>query len=160
MNVDLFSRSAKESQTVFLNALEQIEYIEEQKEAVNKAIKFVNFKHSNQFRKSGEPYVNHLFAVGTECLTLKLPFFVVIAALMHDALEDTDTTFSEIEENFGLKIAKIVKSLSKSLIENKQEADTQTHLSVFKGSIENPYVLIIKLIDRLHNIKTIDSLSE
>lgn len=160
MNIELFSTTSKQSQAVFLDYLSKIEYSAQDKEIINRAIKFINFKHNNQFRKSGEPYVNHLFAVGSKCIELNLPPFVVVSALLHDTIEDTDTTYEELKDNFGVKVSRIVRSLSKSNIENKIEADTQTHLKVFAGSINNPYVLIIKLIDRLHNIKTIDSLNE
>ncbi|MCX7745257.1 MAG: HD domain-containing protein, partial [Flavobacteriales bacterium] len=82
-------------------------------ELVRKALEFIEEKHSGQYRKSGEPYVVHPIEVAIILAELQLDKATVVAGLLHDVLEDTDTTYDEIKKSFGKEIADIVEGVTK-----------------------------------------------
>ncbi len=136
---------------------------EKDQEMIEKAYQFVEQKHKGIFRKSGEPYVHHLIEVAYIVATLQGGPVTIEAALLHDVVEDTDTTINDIEEMFGEETARIVDSLTKiqrlKLSKRTQEEfEAEDHRKIFLGMAKDVRVIIIKLADRLHNLRTIEAL--
>ncbi len=137
---------------------------EADREAIKKAYDFACKKHEGIFRKSGEPYVQHLIEVAYICAQLQAGPVTIEAAFLHDVVEDTDTSVNDIKEEFGSDCAKIVDSLTKiqrlKLSHRTQEEfEAEDHRKIFLGMAKDVRVIIIKLADRLHNMRTIASLS-
>src|SRR5574344_395345 len=140
-------------------------YIHNQADRDNilKAYKFAEKKHAGIFRKSGEPYVQHLIEVAYICAQLQAGPVTIEAAFLHDVVEDTETTIQDIEDMFGEDCAKIVDSLTKiqrlKLSHRTQEEfEAEDRRKIFLGMAKDIRVIIIKLADRLHNMRTIQAL--
>lgn len=137
---------------------------EEDRRKINEAYELVEKKHAGQFRKSGEPYVHHLIEVAYILATLEVGPETIIAGLLHDVVEDTDFPLSEIERLFGKDVEFLVDSvtkiqrmkLSKRYSENFEAED---HKKIFLGMAKDIRVIIIKLADRLHNMRTLKYLT-
>ena len=133
-------------------------------EDIRKAYDFIIEKHKNQFRKSGEPYYHHLIEVAYILASLKTGPSTIIAGLLHDVVEDTETTVEDIEKIWGSDIAKIVDSLTKiqrlklSKIES-EEFEAEDHRKILIGMAKDIRVILVKLADRLHNLRTLGALS-
>ena len=133
-------------------------------EDIRKAYDFMMEKHKSQFRRSGEPYYHHLLEVAYILATLQSGPSTIIAGLLHDVVEDTDTTVEDIEKIWGSDIAKIVDSLTKiqrlklSKIES-EEFEAEDHRKILIGMAKDIRVILIKLADRLHNLRTLGALS-
>ncbi len=130
---------------------------------IEKAYEFVKEKHEGQFRKSGEPYIHHLIEVCYILTTLNCGPTTLIAGLLHDVVEDTDTTLEEIRELFGDDACSIVDSLTKIQRlklshRDEEEFVAEDHRKIFLGMAKDVRVIVIKLADRLHNMRTLDSL--
>jgi GTP pyrophosphokinase len=131
------------------------------KEQVRVAFKMAAEAHKTMRRKSGEPYILHPLAVAMICVEeIGLGVRSTICALLHDTVEDTDITLEMIEREFGPEIAKIVDGLTK--ISNVLDANTSRQAENFKKILltltDDPRVILIKLADRLHNMRTLDSM--
>jgi len=123
-----------------------------------KAYKFALSKHGTQLRESGEPYISHPIEVATILTSLKMDQDTVIAGILHDTIEDTDTTVQEIESLFGVQIANIVNGvtkLSKFELSSLAEKQTENFKKLLISAASDIRVLIIKLADRLHNMRTL-----
>lgn len=123
-----------------------------------KAYKFALSKHGTQLRESGEPYISHPIEVATILTSLKMDQDTVIAGILHDTIEDTDTTVEEIESLFGSQIANIVNGvtkLSKFELSSLAEKQTENFRKLLISAASDIRVLIIKLADRLHNMRTL-----
>ncbi len=134
------------------------------RDAIKKAYDFCAKQHAGIFRKSGEPYVQHLIEVAYICAQLQAGPVTIEAAFLHDVVEDTDATIEDIERMFGSDCAKIVDALTKiqrlKLSHRSQEEfEAEDHRKIFLGMARDVRVIIIKLADRLHNMRTIESLS-
>ena len=138
---------------------------------IEKAITFCIEAHKNQYRKSGEPYVIHPILVAAITAQYSNDEAMVLAALLHDVVEDTDWTLEYIKENFGLDVANIVDGLTKiteirdtEFIHSKERdkllKSAMTFRKMLVASIEDVRVLLVKLFDRTHNMLTLDALSE
>ncbi|MCL4392803.1 HD domain-containing protein [Patescibacteria group bacterium] len=118
--------------------------------------------HSNTFRNTGEEYIYHPLAVANILVSLKLDGNTIIAAILHDIIEDTDITLDNIKEEFGEDIARIVDGVTKiSRLTDNSDSDNQNFENVRKfliASSEDIRIVILKLVDRLHNIYTIRGL--
>lgn len=112
--------------------------------------------HSGQYRKSGEPYINHPIGAASILARLGLDSFTIAGTLLHDTVEDTNYTLSECEKDFNPTIAKLVDGVTK--IGN--DVNKPTHEKIINGMMEEPRILAIKSGDRLHNMKTLEALSE
>ena len=130
---------------------------------VEKAYKFAKKAHQNTKRKSGEPYINHCLAVAQTVYEWGLDEQSIAAALIHDVVEDENCSIKEIEENFGEEIAFLVNSLTKlkKIEYPKSPTDLQAeNLRKFVIAFSKDLrVVLIKLSDRLHNMKTLQFLS-
>jgi len=132
---------------------------------LERAVDTVQSAHQHQLRASGEPYVNHLFAV-TEILDgLHLDHETLAAALLHDAVEDTEVTLKDIEKDFGPRIARLVDGVTKmeriSEFQEIAQASGQDHAQaeslrkLLLAMAADVRVVLIKLADRLHNLRTL-----
>jgi len=146
---------------------EQIEVDDE----IARAVSFIIDAHDGQFRKSGEPYVVHPILVASIVASISSDKTMVIAALLHDVVEDTDYDLDFIEIEFGSDVALLVNGLTK-IIEIREEKlipstsndrlvkSALTFKNMLLTSVKDSRVLIIKLCDRVHNMMTLDALSE
>ncbi len=143
---------------------------QEEYEGVLKAFEFANEAHKGVRRRSGEPYIIHPIAVAKIVVQeIGLGYKSIVAALLHDVVEDTEYTTEDVERLFGSKIASLVDGLTKikSAIDSKIEED-KSEKSIqaenFKRILltlnDDVRVILIKLADRLHNLRTIDSMPE
>jgi guanosine-3',5'-bis(diphosphate) 3'-pyrophosphohydrolase len=131
---------------------------EEARALIADACDFAKAKHEGQKRASGEPYFAHAFAVGRNLAHLGMDAITIAAGLIHDTLEDTDTTEAEIEARFGKEILFLVQGVTKlgTLKYQGRERHVESLRKFFIAVAEDVRVLIIKLADRLHNISTLE----
>ena len=125
---------------------------------LNDAYKFAANGHKNQKRKSGEDYITHPLQVALYLAELNLDKETIIAAFLHDLIEDTDVTYSDIKKDFGKEVADIVDGvtkLDKINYNSKEEAKADAIRKMVIAMSKDIRVLILKLADRLHNIETI-----
>lgn len=128
------------------------------------AYNFIVDKHKDQLRKSGEPYHHHLIEVAYILASLQCGPNTIISGLLHDVVEDTDVTVEEIKKRWGEEVSKIVDSLTKiqrlklSKI-TSEEFEAEDHRKIFLGMARDIRVILIKLADRLHNLRTLGALS-
>ena len=136
----------------------------EDRKRVESAFSFVKEAHKEQFRKSGEPYLHHLVEVTYILADLQCGPDTLCAGLLHDVVEDTDVPISYIEKNWGPEVAKIVESLTKiqrMKLSKRNEEDFayEDHRKIFIGMAKDIRVIVVKLADRLHNMRTLQALS-
>ena len=130
---------------------------------IKQAFKFANKAHRGQKRKSGHDFIVHPVEVAYHLARLELEPNVIVAGLLHDVIEDTNTTNKEIEKKFGMEVSKLVSSLTKLNIteDNINEHVEKKNLRNFLVSMaEDVRVAIIKLADRLHNVETLQYLDK
>jgi len=133
------------------------------KKLIRKAFDLAVDAHKDQRRKTGEPYIFHPIEVAKIVADeIGLGATSIAAALMHDVVEDTDYTLEDIEELFDEKIARIIDGLTKISILNKQDVSIQSenYRKLLLTLSEDVRVILIKIADRLHNMRTLDSMSE
>ena len=132
-------------------------------ELVKKAYKIADKAHSGQYRKSGEAYISHPMSVALILAELKLDYLCIVAAILHDCIEDTSVTNEDVKNEFGEQVAHIVEGVSK-LTSLEFTSSSQKQARNFQKLIlamsKDMRVMIIKLADRLHNMRTIGSMSE
>ena len=129
---------------------------------IKKAYLFAEAAHEGQKRASGEPYIKHPLNVAHILVRLGLDESTIAASILHDVIEDTKTPYSILEKEFGQEIASLVEGVTKvSNIKylRKEETDVETLRKVLLATSKDIRVIIIKLADRLHNMRTLDSLS-
>ena len=130
---------------------------------VKKAHKLAEKAHEGQFRISGESYIHHPLAVALILADLKLDYYCIVAAILHDCIEDTSVTKKEVEQEFGSQVAHIVEGVSKltnlEFTSSSQKQAKNFQKLVFAMS-KDMRVMVIKLADRLHNMRTLDSMSD
>ncbi len=136
---------------------------QEDRELIRKAFDLAVDAHSNMRRRSGEPYVTHPIAVAKIVAgEMELGVKSVICALLHDVVEDTDYTLNDIKEMFGRTVANIIDGLTK--ISHVLDKDASLQAENFRKMLltlsEDVRVIFIKLADRLHNMRTLDSMPE
>ncbi len=134
-------------------------------EKIEKAFNYANMLHEGQFRKSGEPYINHPLNVAEIVTQLELDTDSVCAALLHDTLEDCKdkTSDEEIKNLFGQTVFDLVDGLTKlpnMYFEDKEEASIENTRKLFLAMNQDIRVIFIKFADRLHNMRTLNAKSE
>lgn len=131
-------------------------------EVIKKAYVFSGVVHQGQTRLSGEPYLTHPLEVANILTGLKMDAQCVATGLLHDTVEDTFTTIEKIEELFGPEIAGMVDGLTKisrMTFESKEDNEAENFRKMILAISKDIRVLLIKLADRLHNMRTLDALS-
>ena len=150
----------------FDSVLEKVkDYIEKEEEieVIKKAYLFAKEKHEGQLRKTGEAYIIHPLNVAMILTTIYADYETISAGLLHDVLEDCDCTQEEMEEEFGKTIAKLVQGvtkLSKIHFSTENEYLIDYYKKIIVGMSEDVRVIIIKLADRLHNMRTLWAIPE
>ena len=128
---------------------------------IERAYKLAEEKHSDQYRKTGEAYIVHPLRVAEILTSIKADKDTITAALLHDIVEDTDVTLAEVEALFGEAVARLVDGVTKinSInVSTENEHLTNYYKKIIVGMSEDVRVIIIKLADRLHNMRTLYAL--
>ena len=131
------------------------------KEILRSAFEMAVEAHKTMRRKSGEPYILHPLAVARICVEeIGLGVRSTICALLHDTVEDTDISLEDIQREFGVEIAKIVDGLTKisSVMDTNTSQQAENFKKILLTLTDDPRVILIKLADRLHNMRTLDSM--
>ena len=129
---------------------------------IKRAYEFAKDKHKDQLRRSGEPYIIHPIQVAYILSTLGLDHSTICAALLHDVIEDTDVTLEDIAKEFSPEIAEMVDGvtkLSKLNYTSEQEQQVENYRKMFLAMGKDIRVILIKLADRLHNMRTLKYLT-
>lgn len=132
-------------------------------EIVEKAYAFAKEMHEGQFRSSGEPYITHPVEVAQILAEMKMDVTTIVTAILHDTVEDTDATFEDLEKNFGKSVSDLVNGVSKltriesQTLEGKQAENFRKLLLAMSEDIR---VLLVKLSDRLHNMRTMGGIKK
>lgn len=132
-----------------------------QVEGVYQAYVVAATAHDGQYRKSGEAYVFHPLSVAMILAELQLDYYCIVAALLHDCIEDTSVTYEEIQYDFGYEIAHIVEGVSKLTgleFHTTVDKQAQNFRKLFLAMSDDMRVMVIKLADRLHNMRTLGSM--
>ncbi|EOW9527170.1 HD domain-containing protein [Bacillus cytotoxicus] len=139
--------------------LEKASYLSfEEQHHLRRAILFAKQAHDGQYRQTEEPYINHPFAVTEILLTYKADIVTLIAALLHDVVEDTPYSLKQVQSLFGNTVSYIVDGLTKEEKKHGQEKELYNAMNLKKfliASQKDIRVVMIKVIDRLHNIHTL-----
>ena len=138
------------------------QYPKEDQERILSAALFADSLHGDQKRKSGVPYIIHPLAVGSILIQLGMDADTICAGLLHDVVEDTDATLADIEERFGASVALMVDGvtkISRLKSESKSLQEAETIRKMFFAMGKDMRVIIIKLSDKLHNMRTLSSLA-
>ena len=134
----------------------------EQRKTIHKALALAAKAHKDMRRKSGEPYIYHPLAVAKIVVQeINLGTTSVVCALLHDVVEDTEYTLEDIEDIFGEKVAKITDGLTKIenlALSNDESIQAENFKKIFLSLSEDIRVILIKLADRLHNMRTLESM--
>ncbi len=131
------------------------------KELLRNAFEMAAEAHKTMRRKSGEPYILHPLAVAKICVEeIGLGVRSTLCALLHDTVEDTDITLEDIQREFGIEVAKIVDGLTKisSVMDTNSTQQAENFKKILLTLTDDPRVILIKLSDRLHNMRTLDSM--
>jgi GTP pyrophosphokinase len=129
---------------------------------IKEAYRFSDEMHLGQVRKSGEPYISHPIAVAEICAEWKLDAQAIMAALLHDVMEDQDVKKDELIERFGAPVASLVDGLSKlDKIEFQSQVEQQAEnfRKMLLAMARDVRVILVKLADRLHNMRTLDAMA-
>ena len=128
---------------------------------LQRAYDTANRWHSGQFRKSGDPYITHPLAVATILANLGMDTTTLVAALLHDTIEDTDYTLDQMRADFGGEVALLVDGVTKlDRVKLGDAAKAETIRKMVVAMAKDPRVLVIKLADRLHNMRTLTFLPQ
>ena len=130
---------------------------------IESAYHFSEAAHEGQFRKSGEPYISHPLAVANILAQWHLDSQALTAALLHDVMEDTSVTKTEISKNFGKPVAELVDGVSKLdkiEFETHEKAQAENFRKMLLAMARDVRVILIKLADRLHNMRTLDAVDD
>ncbi|MFZ2854636.1 MAG: bifunctional (p)ppGpp synthetase/guanosine-3',5'-bis(diphosphate) 3'-pyrophosphohydrolase [Rhodocyclaceae bacterium] len=147
--------------SAFQTFIDSLGYLKpEEVELIRSAYRFSEAAHLGQKRLSGEPYVTHPLAVASALAEWHMDAQAVIAALLHDVMEDTAVTKAEIAERFGKSVAELVDGLSKLdkiEFQSYQEAQAENFRKMLMAMARDLRVVLIKLADRLHNLQTMSA---
>src|SRR5258707_4449463 len=127
----------------------------------NRAYEFYKKQHAGQSRVSGEPYLVHPLEVGNVLADMKMDSVSIAAGLLHDSVEDTSVTTVEIRQEFGEQVAHIVEGvtkISKIDFSSREEAQAENLRKMMLAMVDDIRVVLIKLADRLHNMRTLEHL--
>src|SRR6201991_4264357 len=144
----------------FAALTDRLDYLESWEiEEVRKAYRFADEVHLGQIRNSGEPYITHPIAVAAQCAEWKLDAQALMAALLHDAIEDCGVTKPELIERFSAPVAELVDGLTKLdklEFHTREENQAESFRKMLLAMARDVRVILIKLADRTHNMRTLD----
>lgn len=156
----------------WLESLKEI-YPVQELELIRKATEIALVAHAEQKRMSGEPYIQHSLAVADILANIRLDYETVSAAVLHDVVEDTDATLDDIRQQFGDNIANLVDGVTKMMViqtfkgleevskkEKKERVQAESLRKMLLAMVEDVRVVLIKLADRTHNMRTLAALPE
>jgi GTP diphosphokinase / guanosine-3',5'-bis(diphosphate) 3'-diphosphatase len=159
MGPDLHSAAANASAASFAALESRIQYLDPTDiEGVRRAYRFADEAHLGQKRKNGEPYITHPIAVTAECALWKLDAQALMAALLHDTIEDCGVKKSDIVERFGAAVAELVDGLTKlDKLEftTREENQAESFRKMLLAMARDVRVILIKIADRTHNMRTL-----
>src|SRR5262249_15427475 len=130
---------------------------------VARAFVFAATAHEGQQRRSGEPFINHPFGVAKICAELQLDDEAIAAALLHDVVEDTGATVEDVRAEFGDEVATLVEGVTKLTrisFQSREQAQAENYRKMILAMARDERVILIKLADRLHNMRTIEYLGK
>jgi len=133
------------------------------RDLIRRAFEFAAKAHDGQQRRSGEEFINHPFGVAKICAELRLDEQTVAAALLHDVVEDTGVSIAELREEFGEEIARLVEGVTKLTriqFQSREQAQAENYRKMVVAMASDMRVILIKLADRLHNMRTIEYLGK
>jgi GTP diphosphokinase / guanosine-3',5'-bis(diphosphate) 3'-diphosphatase len=133
------------------------------KELIRRAFDFAELHHRGQSRRSGEEFVNHPWAVAQICAELHLDEQTIAAALLHDVVEDTDVEPDELRAEFGTEITSLVEGVTKltrTTFQSREQSEAENYRKMIVAMAQDVRVILIKLADRLHNLRTIEYLGK
>jgi GTP diphosphokinase / guanosine-3',5'-bis(diphosphate) 3'-diphosphatase len=128
-----------------------------------RAFRFAAKAHEGQQRRSGEEFLHHPYAVARICAELRQPDETIAAALLHDVVEDTDVSLDDVIAEFGEEIAQLVDGVTKLTrvqFQSREQAEAENYRKMILAMARDPGVILIKLADRLHNLRTIEYLGK
>ena len=156
-------QSGANSEAVFAALTDKLDYLDKADlKQVREAYSFADEAHLGQFRASGEPYITHPIAVAGLCADWKLDAQAIMAALMHDAMEDCGVTKPELIERFGAPTADLVDGLTKLdklQFSTREEGQAESFRKMLLAMARDVRVILIKLADRLHNMRTMQAMA-
>ena len=126
---------------------------------IARAYDFARQRHEGQHRKSGHPFLQHCVEVARLLAQLRMDDTTVAAGLLHDVIEDTTATYKDVSSQFGHKIADLIDGVTKIdrfTYESREERQAETYRKMLLSMVKDIRVILIKLVDRLHNMRTLD----
>src|SRR5947208_3728874 len=133
------------------------------RELLSRAFRFAAAAHDGQQRRSGEDFIHHPYGVALILASLHLDEETIAAALLHDVVEDTDTTLDDVRDEFGDEIAQLVDGVTKLTrvqFQTREQAEAENYRKMVVAMAEDVRVILVKLADRLHNLRTIEYLGK
>ena len=149
-------------QSIDALATQLTQYLDQnQVDHVVRAFEFAEIAHQGQFRKSGEPYINHPLAVAAILAEMRMDHQCLMAALLHDVIEDTGVPKHQIGSEFDKEVAELVDGVSKlsSMFHSRAEAQAENFQKMTLAMAKDIRVILVKLADRLHNMRTLGYLA-
>jgi GTP diphosphokinase / guanosine-3',5'-bis(diphosphate) 3'-diphosphatase len=137
--------------------------IEVDRDLIARAFRWAANAHEGQQRRSGEPFILHPVGVAKICAELRLDEQTLAAALLHDVVEDTESDINDVRAEFGEEIAKLVEGVTKLTriqFQSREQAEAENYRKMVVAMSEDVRVILIKLADRLHNMRTIEYLGK
>src|SRR6187399_3115895 len=133
------------------------------RDLLTRAFRFAAAAHEGQQRRSGEDFINHPWGAAKICAELRLDEQTIAAALLHDVVEDTGTDIKEVRDEFGDEIAQLVEGVTKLTriqFQSREQAEAENYRKMIVAMAQDVRVILIKLADRLHNMRTIEYLGK
>ena len=131
------------------------------RELLGRALDFASRAHAGQERRSGEAFIHHPFGAAKICAELRLDDETIAAALLHDVVEDTEVAIDQVREEFGEEIAQLVEGVTKLTriqFQSREHAEAENYRKMIVAMAHDVRVILIKLADRLHNMRTLEYL--
>ncbi|HMB17768.1 MAG TPA: bifunctional (p)ppGpp synthetase/guanosine-3',5'-bis(diphosphate) 3'-pyrophosphohydrolase [Gaiellaceae bacterium] len=133
------------------------------RELLARAFRFAANAHEGQQRRSGEEFIHHPYSVARICAELRQPDETIAAALLHDVVEDTEVALDDVKAEFGEEVAQLVDGVTKLTrvqFQSREQAEAENYRKMILAMAQDPGVILIKLADRLHNLRTIEYLGK
>ncbi|HWH06310.1 MAG TPA: RelA/SpoT family protein, partial [Gaiellaceae bacterium] len=129
------------------------------RELIVRAFRYAADAHEGQLRRSGQDFIHHPFGVAKICAELRLDGQTIAAALLHDVVEDTEATMDDVRAEFGDEVARLVEGVTKLTgitFQSREQAEAENYRKMIVAMAEDVRVILIKLADRMHNMRTIE----